>query len=94
MASKAVEQRPASPPRRVEIRVGGRVAFANDCYDVSLAVADDVVKFSAALHPTMVDVATRPPQRFGDDPRDGDEVIQRVHTGSRRQAAAQKEQRT
>jgi hypothetical protein len=68
----------------VEVRVGGRVIFAQDCWDVHLGVEDDVLKISAALHPTLVEVAKNPPQRFtpDDDPRDGEEVIQKVHTGS------------
>jgi hypothetical protein len=88
-----VEQKPASPPVRVEIRVAGRIKFANDCYDVDLQQADDVLKLTAALHPTMVDVApARPPERFGEDPREGTEVIHQVHSGSRKRPAATKEE--
>jgi hypothetical protein len=90
-SKKQVETAPATPPRRVEIRVDGRVRFSNDVYDVELTQENDVVKFTGALHPTLVEVAKRPPERFddrSDDPRDGEEVIQKVHTGSRRQTAA------
>jgi hypothetical protein len=84
MAAAEAKQ-PATPPVRVEIRVGGKVRFSNDCYDPALRMEDNVVHFDAALHPTMVDVAPKlAPQRFGDDPRDGDVVIQQVHSGSRK----------
>ena len=89
MAIDTNQQKPASPPQRVEVRVGGRVLFAQDCYDVELGVDADVLKLSAALHPTLVEVSKAPPQRFDpdNDPRDGEEVIQRVHTGSQQVAA-------
>ena len=78
------EQVPAGPPVRVEIRVGGRVQFANECFGPQLVVDGDVVKFIAALEPVLVDAPVeRPPERFGDDPRDGEQVIQRVHSGRR-----------
>jgi hypothetical protein len=75
-----------SPAQRVEVRVGGRVLFSQDCWDVTLDADSHVLKLQAALHPTLVEVAKNPPQRFDpdNDPRDGDEVIQRVHTGSQR----------
>jgi hypothetical protein len=83
---EAKEQKPQSPAVRVEIRVGGRIRFANDVYDPDLTVADDVVKFNAAVHPTMVDVnPVRPPQLFTEDdpdPRNSDEVVQKVHDGN------------
>jgi hypothetical protein len=60
MAASKPEQVPASAPVRVEIRVDGRVQFAKECYDVSLTTENDVAHFTAALHPTMVDVT--PPQ--------------------------------
>jgi hypothetical protein len=83
------KQVPQSPAVRVEVRVGGRVKFSQDVYDPSLTTDDDVLHFSAALQPTLVDVKpTRPPTRFGDDPRDGDTVIQQVHSGSRKETAA------
>jgi hypothetical protein len=89
---------PAGQPQamRVEIRVGGRVLFSQDCYDVELGVEDDVVKLNGALHPTLVEVTKNPPTRFepDDDPRDGEEVIQKVHTGSRQQTAAPQPKRT
>lgn len=83
------EKTPETPPRRVEIRVDGRVRFAQDCYDVELSLEDDVLKLTGALHPTLVEVAKNPPQRFDpdNDPRDGEEVIQKVHTGSQEVAA-------
>jgi hypothetical protein len=93
-ARTKVEQRPATPAVRVEIRVAGRIRFSNDCYDVDLSQADDVLKLTAALHPTMVDVA--PPLaparvEFADDPRDGDQVIEQVHSGSRKRPAKEEE---
>lgn len=77
--SKAtVEQ---SPPVRVEIRIGGRIRFADDVYNPLLSAEDDLLKLTGALHPTMVSVEIRPPERFGDDPREGEEVILQVHSG-------------
>lgn len=78
------DQQPISSATRVEVRLDGRVRFSNDCYDVSLSQENDVFKLTGALHPTLVDVEPVPPERFGDDPRDGEEVIQQVHSGSRR----------
>lgn len=90
-AQPAAEQVPASPPVRVEIRIGGRIRFSQDCYDTDLVMENDTVRFNAALHPTLVDVAAAPPPRpaekFGTDPRDGDEVILQVHSGRRRSKA-------
>jgi hypothetical protein len=84
----ADQLQPKSPPQRVEVRVAGRVRFAKDCYDVDLREEDNAVKLHAALEPTLVKVApVAPPARFGpdsDDPRNRDEVIQQVHSGSRR----------
>ncbi len=81
----AVPQVPAGPPVRLEVRLDGKVRFANNCYDVQLSQDEDTVTLGAALKPRMVDAApptpARPPQRFGDDPRDGEEIIQRIHSG-------------
>jgi hypothetical protein len=95
MAARAkaqpVEQKPASPPARVEVRINGKVKFVNnECYDISLTVVDDVLTLKGALHPTLVNVTPpRPPARveFGGDPRDGDTVIEQVHSGSRKSTA-------
>jgi hypothetical protein len=88
-SSDTNHQKPASAPQRVEVRVGGRVLFAQDCYDVTLDADSNVLKLQAALHPTLVEVAKAPPQRFDpdNDPRDGEEVLQKVHTGSQQVAA-------
>ena len=86
-AAPAAEQVPKSPPIRVEIRIAGRVRFAQDVYEPSFYVSDALVTFNADLQPTMVDAAppVRPPTRFIDqnDPRDGEEIIQTVHSGRR-----------
>jgi hypothetical protein len=80
----AVPQVPASRPARVEIRVDGRLHFANNCYDLQISQGDGVLSVTAALNPTMVDApAPMPQQNFGDDIRDGDKVIQQVHSGRR-----------
>ena len=87
-SSETTKQVPASPPARVEIRVAGRVRFAQDCYDIHLGVDGSTVKFHAALEPTLVDVAAPVAERFEDDPRNSATVIQQVHSGSRRKRPA------
>lgn len=79
--SKGTAKVEQSPPVRVEIRVGGRIRFADDVYNVVLSAEDDLLSLTGALHPTMVSVEIRPPQRFGDDPREGEEVLLQVHSG-------------
>jgi hypothetical protein len=92
VAAPAVQQIPASPPVQVEIRVDGRVRFRQVCFAPQLSMDDDTVAFGASLQPVLVDApaasatVVRPPERFGDlanDPRDGNEVIQQVHSGRR-----------
>ena len=81
------EQVQAAPAVRVEVRIGGRLRFSNDVYSPSFDIGEDRVTFSADLAPTFVDKPTmlRPPTRFVDqtDPRDGEEIIQTVHSGRR-----------
>jgi hypothetical protein len=84
--------KPKSPPRRVEIRIDGRLQFIQDCYDIALTLDNDVVTFTAAVQPTMVSAPTKgPSMRFDDDPRDGEEVIQKVHSGRQIAAPSPKE---
>lgn len=89
MATRAAKktappQVPAGPPVRVEIRVGGRIRFADNCYDIQLEQTNGQISLTAALKPTMVDAPPpRPQQKFGEDPRDGEEIIQQVHSGRR-----------
>jgi hypothetical protein len=81
-----------SEPVRVDIRVAGRMVFAQDCYDHALVMENDTVKFTAAVHPTLVNVEEpRHPEEFRsarkefeEDPRAGETVIQQVHSGSRK----------
>jgi hypothetical protein len=81
------KQVPRSAPVRVEIRVAGRIRFADDVYEPQVDITDDTVSWSADRKPTMVDELppARPPTRFidQDDPRDGEEIIQKVHSGRR-----------
>ena len=82
------EQVPASPPVRVEVRVGGRVRFSGDVYEPSFEITDELVAFSADRQPTMIDkpgTTIAPPTRFIDqaDPRDQEKIIHRVHSGRR-----------
>lgn len=79
--SKGVAKVEQSPAVRVEIRIGGRVRFADDVYNVELRQENDTITLTGALHPTMVTAVLRPPERFGDDPRDGEEPILQVHSG-------------
>lgn len=82
--AKAPEMVPASPPVRVEIRCNGRIRFVNTCYDVVLSQDGDAVTLTAALQPSLVEVTPmRPPERYIDDPRNGEEVITTVHSGRR-----------
>ena len=76
-----------SQPRNVEIRIDGKIRFANLCYDPTFEIADDgsSIWFRADLEPTWVEQTLPPPTRFvtREDPRDGDEIIMRVHSGRR-----------
>jgi hypothetical protein len=79
-------QVPASPPIRAEIRLGGRIRFTDNVYDVRLEQDEEsgVVTFTASLRPTLVDAPpVRPREVFGSDPRDGTDVILQAHSGRR-----------
>lgn len=82
---KAAPKVPASPSVSVEIRIDRRLRFANQCYDVEFEQDDDgTVTFRGSLKPRMVAAAkVRAPEKFGDDPRDGEDQILRVHSGRR-----------
>ena len=89
MCSSDLKQVPAGPPMRVEIRIAGRIRFADTCYGVLLDRDDDKgeVTFVGALQPAAeVDDAPtmRAPEKWGEDVRDGEDVIQQVHSGSRK----------
>jgi hypothetical protein len=82
----AAEQVPASAPVRLEIRLNGRIRYADQVYDPSFDVTDDSVTVSAGLKPTMVDAPELPPPTvFAEqaDVRDGEDFIPRVHSGRR-----------
>jgi hypothetical protein len=77
-----------SQPVQVEIRINSRIKFANLVYDPQLQISDDdtTVTFRADLEPTWIDAQPLPPPtRFStqEDPRDGEEIIMRVHSGRR-----------
>lgn len=81
-----VHQVPKSQPVRVEVRIGGRVRFSQDAYDPTFEVGEGKVSFTADLEPTWIDPPPAPPPtRFVDqnDPREGEEVIMKVHSGRR-----------
>jgi hypothetical protein len=82
-----------SQPRSVEVRIDGKVRFANLCYDPHFEVSDQTVTFTADLNPTWIERALPAPTRFveQEDPRDGGEVIMKVHSG-RRDVAESEEQ--
>ena len=81
------------PPVLLEIRIGGRVKFRNEVYNPELISEDETLTLSAALHPTMISVQKRPPERFGEDPREGEDVILQVHSG-RQEAAIEEAEKT
>jgi hypothetical protein len=91
-SKKQEPQVPQSKPQRVEIRVDGRVRFSDECWDVELSQENSLLKLNAALHPTLMSFKANPPERFGDDPRDGEEVIQKVHSGRRAPAKEQEDE--
>jgi hypothetical protein len=77
-----------SQPVAVEVRINGRVRFSNLVYDPELAISDDETQvwLRADLNPTWIDAKPLPPPtRFVDqnDPRDGEKIITRVHSGRR-----------
>lgn len=83
-AAPLAEQVPESPPVRVEIRIGGRVRFADTVYAHLLESENGEVKFTGSLAPVLVDAPVlRAPERFLEDPRNGTELIQQVHSGRR-----------
>jgi hypothetical protein len=83
-----IEQIPASPPVRIEVRVAGRIRFSGDVYEPGFDITDQQVAFTANRTPTMIDkpgATIAPPTRFIDqgDPRDQEKIIHRVHSGRR-----------
>jgi hypothetical protein len=79
-------QIPRAQPEKVEIRVNGRIQFANLVYEPRFDVTDDTLTFTADRNPTWIDAPpVPPPTRFAaqDDPRDGEQIIHRVHSGRR-----------
>lgn len=93
MPTKATAKKTAAPkmvpwsqPLRVDIRIAGRLLFTNNCWGVELKQNDDgTVTFSATTNIEHVAAPPTPaaPERFGDDIRDGQEIIQQVHSGRR-----------
>lgn len=82
----AAQQVPAKPPVRLEVRLNGRIRYADQVYDPTFDVGADSVTVSASLKPTMVDAPElAPPTVFAEqaDVRDGEEFIPRVHSGRR-----------
>ena len=81
-----VRQVPASPPIMVEVRLGGRIKFAQECYSPELAMDTEAgtVTLTASLQPVLIDApAPRPREAFGTNPRDGMSVILQAHSGRR-----------
>lgn len=75
-----------SQPVPVEIRINGKVRFANPlCYDPSFDMTDESLTFTTDLQPTWIERQLPAPTRFVEqvDPRDGEDVIMRVHSGRR-----------
>lgn len=79
--------RPKSPPVRVEVRIGGKLRFANDVYEPSLVNDELTVLLTAALKPTMVPVQEAPAgsqrDEFAADPRNGTQILMQIHNGVR-----------
>jgi hypothetical protein len=85
-SKKAAQQVPASAPVRLEVRLNGRIRYADQVYDPTFDVTDDSVTISGGLKPTMVDAPELPPPTvFAEqtDVRDGEDFIPRVHSGRR-----------
>lgn len=79
-------QVPKSQPIRVEIRIDGRVRFANFVYDPTFDITDEQIVLTADCNPTWIEPPKlNPPTRFveREDARNGEEIIQRVHSGRR-----------
>ena len=74
-----------SQPRSVEIRIDGKIRLAQQCYDPRFEVTAGEITFTADVHPTWIERVLPAPTRFimQDDPRDGEEIIHRVHSGRR-----------
>jgi hypothetical protein len=80
----AVKMIPEQPPVQTEIRLNGAIRFANMLYNVTLEQADDgQVTLVGTLNPTLIEAPEPKFMHFGDDPRDGTEIIQQVHSGRR-----------
>ena len=80
-----VEQVVKSQPVQVEVRVGGRIRFANLVYDPAFDISDGTMTFTCDMEPTWIERPVPEPTRFyaQDDPRDGEKIITRVHSGRR-----------
>lgn len=77
-------QVPDSPPVRVEIRINGRVRFADTVYGPLLSSEDGEVTFTATTIPVLVDAPVlRAPELFVEDRRNSEDIIQQVHSGRR-----------
>jgi hypothetical protein len=79
------EQVVKSQPVPCEIRINGRIRFANLIYDPAFQMTDQTVTFTADLEPTWIERQLPEPTRFVDqaDPRDGEDIIMKVHSGRR-----------
>ena len=80
-----VRQVPASPPIMVEVRLGGRIKFAQECYSPELAMDTEAgtVTLTASLQPVLIDTRLPPREAFSTNPRDGMSVILQAHSGRR-----------
>lgn len=79
-------QVPSSLPVRVEVRINGRVQFSNVCWNPTMTADGEKIIFAAALQPVLVDAPEpqeAPQHEFEHDARNGDEIIQQVHSGRR-----------
>lgn len=87
------EQVVKSQPVSCEIRINGKIRFANLVYDPGFDMTEEQLTFTADLNPTWIEHALPAPTRFVEqtDPRDGEEIIMRVHSG-RRDIAEQPEE--
>lgn len=85
-AGQFSSQIPRAQAQRLEIRIDGRVRYANAVYEPTIDEVDGQIVITGDLNPTWVEPPKlNPPTRFveRDDVRNGEEVIQRVHTGRR-----------
>lgn len=94
-AHAAQQQVMAAPPVKMEVRIGGRVRFSNTVYSPHFDTTNGMLTVTAALEPTMIDPPVQAPTRFyqQDDPRDGEDVILRVHSGRRDIAPPEQQQK-